>query len=67
MTDLRYVNKILKSEKYYLILKKKSEVGFWNFQFFGILSILLNKDKDYLIITENRILYVFQSKLVKDV
>lgn len=66
MNDLEYVKSILKTEKCLLVIKKKSEIGFWDYQMLGLFSFLTRKEKDYLVITEKRIIYVIKNELIKD-
>lgn len=48
--------KIIKDEVILVRLKTKSDVGFWQYQFFGLLSLFMNRGNDYLIITDKRII-----------
>lgn len=49
-------NKIIKGEDVLVNVKTKSDVGFWEYQVLGVLSLFMEKRNDYFIITEKRIL-----------
>ena len=49
-------NKLIKGEDILVKLKTKSDIGFWQYQVYGILSLFMEKGSDYFIITDKRIL-----------
>ncbi|MCF1190718.1 hypothetical protein LRR18_03900 [Mangrovimonas sp. AS39] len=65
--DKEIILKPYSNEKHILFIDKKSEVGFWNYQMFGLFSFLLNKKRDCLIITENRIILIIENELVTEI
>ncbi|WP_040278380.1 hypothetical protein [Psychroserpens damuponensis] len=65
MDSLIYISSVLKNEKIIVKIKKKSDIGFWKYQFFGFLSMCLNSSKDFFIITENKIILLLDDKLIK--
>ncbi|WP_439131734.1 hypothetical protein [Polaribacter sp.] len=48
-------SKITKGEEILVKLKTRSDIGFWQYQIFGILSLFMEKGNDYLVITDKRI------------
>jgi len=56
-------NKIIKGEEVLVKLKTKSDIGFWEYQIFGILSLFMEKGNDYFIITNKRILISIKENL----
>ncbi|WP_298346212.1 hypothetical protein [uncultured Algibacter sp.] len=64
MNSSRYVKSILKTEEDIFLIRKKSEPGFWNNIIFGLLSLILNRDKDYFLITNERIVLLVKNKLI---
>lgn len=63
MNSLTYINDILRKEKCLLIIAKDAEYGLWKNRYFGG-SRINNINKDYLIITEYRILYIINNKTI---
>ncbi len=48
--------KIIKNEEILVKLKTKSDIGYWKYQLFGLLSLFMNRENDYFIITNKRII-----------
>ncbi|WP_179351575.1 PH domain-containing protein [Winogradskyella vidalii] len=57
----------LKDESILLKIKKKTEVSFWEYHFLGLFSFFYNRDSDYLIITNKRIVCIIKEDLIKNV
>jgi hypothetical protein len=58
--------KFIKGEDILVKLKTKSDIGFWQYQIFGVLSLFMDKGSDYLIITDKRILMCIKEKIKGD-
>ncbi|WBX72086.1 hypothetical protein [Tenacibaculum retecalamus] len=56
-------NKITKDENVLVKVKVKSDIGFWQYQLFGILSLFMEKRNDYFIISDKRILLSIKEKI----
>ena len=59
------IETFLKHEKELLFIKKKAEIGFWDYQILGLFSFLLNRKNDYLIITDKRVMYGLKDEIIK--
>ena len=55
--------KYIKGEEIIVKIKTKRDIGFWKYQLFGILSLFMNKENDYLIITDKRILFCVKDNI----
>ncbi|GAB7257140.1 hypothetical protein [Polaribacter sp. OB-PA-B3] len=53
---MNMLNKHIKGEDILVKIKTKSDIGFWQYQVLGILSLFMEKSNDYFIITDKRIL-----------
>ena len=67
MNSLKYIDSILQNEKTLIKIEKKSEISFWAWQYFSILSYFMGRGKDLLLITKKRIIYMIDSELIKDI
>ncbi len=67
MTSLNTINAILQNEQSLLFISKKSEMGFWDYQIFGLLSLIFNKKRDYLLITKKRLVYIINDEIIKNI
>ncbi len=56
-------DKLIKGEDILVKLKTKSDIGFWQYQILGILSLFMEKGNDYLIITDKRILMCIKENI----
>ena len=56
-------NKLIKGENILVKVKTKSDIGFWQYQIFGILSLFMDRGNDYFIITDKRILLTVKEKI----
>ena len=61
------IETFLKHEKELLFIKKKAEIGFWDYQILGLFSFLLNRKNDYLIITDKRVMYGLKDEIIKNI
>ena len=59
--------KIIKEETILLKLKKKSDIGFWQYHILGLLSFFTNNQLDYLFITNKRILILIKDNIVTNI
>ncbi|WP_299519909.1 hypothetical protein [Winogradskyella sp.] len=66
MDSLNYINSLLKGE-YIVKIEKESEIGFWDWQYFSWLSFFMSRKKDLLLITEERIVYMIGSEIIKNI
>ncbi|TYA84099.1 hypothetical protein [Seonamhaeicola marinus] len=64
MNSFKYINSILEKEEQKFFLKKASERGFIDNSLIGLLYFILNKDKDYFLITNKRIVCLVKNRLV---
>jgi hypothetical protein len=55
--------KLIRGEDILVIIKIKSEIGFWQYQFFGFLSLFMERGNDYFIITNKRILISIKNNI----
>ncbi|SHM76982.1 hypothetical protein [Polaribacter sp. KT 15] len=55
--------KYIKGEEIIVKIKTKRDIGFWKYQLFGILSLFMKDENDYLIITDKRILFFVKDKV----
>ncbi|WP_156115480.1 hypothetical protein [Psychroserpens sp. Hel_I_66] len=46
---------------------KASDIGFWSYQFLGLLSFFFNRGKDFFVITEHKIILLLDDKLIKKI
>lgn len=60
---MTFFNKLIKGENILVKVKAKSDIGFWQYQIFGILSLFMEKRNDYFIITDKRILLSVKEKI----
>jgi len=56
-------NKLIKGEEILVRLKTKRDIGFWQYQILGILSLFMEKGNDYFIITDKRILMCIKENI----
>ncbi|WP_292950019.1 PH domain-containing protein [Olleya sp. UBA1516] len=59
--------KIISDETVLLKLKKKSDIGFWQYQILGLLSFFANNQFDYLFITNKRIVVLIKDTVVTNI
>ncbi|WP_298765191.1 hypothetical protein [uncultured Polaribacter sp.] len=55
--------KYIKGEEIIAKIKTKRDIGFWKYQLFGILSLFMKNENDYLIITDKRILFCIKDNI----
>lgn len=67
MSNLRFIYSLVHDEDILIEVKKKSDIGFWEYQFFGLLSYYFKKEKDILLITNNRLIYAINNELIKNI
>ena len=48
--------KLIKGEEVLVKIKTKSDIGFWQYQLFGLLSLFMERGNDYFLISDKRIL-----------
>ena len=56
-------SKYIKDETILVRIKTKSDVGFWQYQLFGFLSLFMDRGNDFFLITEKRILVLIKDNL----
>ena len=66
MNSFKYINSILRNEKEIFIIKKTSERGFLDNTIFGFIHLIRNRDKDYFLITDKRIIYLIKNKIINN-
>lgn len=57
----------LKNEKELLFIKKRAEIGFWDYQILGLFSFILNRKNDCLVITDKRVVYSLEDEFIKNI
>ncbi|MCG1035640.1 hypothetical protein [Polaribacter sargassicola] len=60
-------SKIIKEEEILVKLKTKRDIGFWQYQLFGILSLFMEKRNDFFIITNKRILISIKENITANI
>lgn len=66
MNSLKYIKSILQKENKIFLFKKTSESDILDNTLIGLLYFVLNKDKDYLLITDKRIVHLVKNRLIKN-
>ncbi len=54
---------LIADEKILIKVKTKNGVGFWQYQILGLLSLFMDRDNNYFIITEKRVLIIVKNKI----
>jgi hypothetical protein len=67
MNSINKISFVSKNEKILLLIKKRAEIGFWDYQILGLFSFLLNRKNDYLLITNKRVVYSLNDELNKTI
>jgi len=57
------LSKVIKGEEILVKLKTKSDIGYWQYQVLGILSLFMEKGSDFFIITNKRILVCIKENI----
>jgi len=60
---LSIINKYTSNETILVKIKTKSDIGFWQYQLFGWLSLFMERGNDFFIITEKRVLLTIKDQL----
>ncbi|PSG91640.1 hypothetical protein [Aurantibacter aestuarii] len=55
--------KIIKDEEILVKIKTKSDIGFWQYQLFGWLSLFMERGHDFFLITEKKVLLIIKDEL----
>lgn len=55
--------KIIKGEEILVKVKTKSDIGFWQYQLLGWLSLFMERGNDFFLITKKRILLIIKDEL----
>ncbi|WP_282134355.1 hypothetical protein [Seonamhaeicola maritimus] len=64
MDSVKYINSILKKEQNIFLLKKSSVPGILDNTLVGLAYLILNRNKDYLLITNKRIVCLVKNRLI---